>query len=69
MPRPGPRRPLVALRMSTDGTEWVDQRAIEEGLLRGDGSPNRSEMIRLALKFAAAKMPKGWRPAGWKPSN
>lgn len=62
MPRPGPRRPLVAIRLSAEGTSWVDQRAAEEGLLKGDGEPNRSEMIRLALAYAAQRMPKGWRP-------
>lgn len=62
MPRPGPRRPLVAIRMSTDGTDWVDRRAEEEGLLKGNGDPNRSEMIRIALAYAAQHMPRGWRP-------
>jgi metal-responsive CopG/Arc/MetJ family transcriptional regulator len=55
MPRPGPRRPLVALRLSDQGIEWLDQRAEDEGV-------NRSEMIRIALAYAVAKMPKGWRP-------
>jgi hypothetical protein len=48
--------------MSTDGTEWVDHRAVDEGLVKGDGEPNRSEMIRIALAYAAQHMPKGWRP-------
>jgi hypothetical protein len=50
--------------MSTDGTNWIDQRALAEGLVKGDGQPNRSEMIRIALAYAAAHMPKGWRPKG-----
>ncbi len=62
MPRPGPRRPLVAIRLSIDGTAWLDSRAAEEGVVRSNGEPNRSEMIRLALAYAAAHMPKGWRP-------
>lgn len=62
MPRPGPRRPLVAIRLSTDGTGWIDQRAEAEGLVKGDGQPNRSELIRIALAYAAQHMPKGWRP-------
>jgi hypothetical protein len=41
--------------LSDQGIEWLDQRAEEEGV-------NRSEMIRLALAYAVAKMPKGWRP-------
>lgn len=56
MPRPGPRRHLVALRLGDEVTATIDQRAEEEGV-------NRSEMIRLALAYAAARMPKGWRPA------
>lgn len=56
MPRPGPRRPLVAIRLSDQGIAHVDQRAEAEGV-------NRSEMIRLMLAFASAKMPKGWRPS------
>jgi hypothetical protein len=61
MPRPGPRRPLVALRLSEQGIEWLDQRARDEGLTQGD-EPNRSEMIRLALAYAQQHMPRGWRP-------
>lgn len=55
MPRPGPRRPLVAVRLSTSGIEYIDKRAAEEGV-------NRSEMIRRMLAYAGAKMPKGWKP-------
>lgn len=63
MPRPGPRRPLVAIRLSEQGIAHIDQRAAAEGLVRDDGEPNRSEMIRLMLAYASAKMPAGWRPA------
>lgn len=55
MPRPGPRRPLVALRMSDEGIAHVDKLAAEAAV-------NRSEMIRRMLAFAALKMPKGWKP-------
>lgn len=56
MPRPGPRRPLVAIRLSEAGIEHIDQRAAEEcgGV--------RSEMIRRMLAFSAQRMPKGWKP-------
>lgn len=56
MPRPGPRRPLVALRLSAQGIAQIDERAAVEA----DGS--RSEMIRRMLAYAAAHMPKGWKP-------
>lgn len=56
MPRPGPRRPLVALRISTQGIEHIDQRAAEET------AGSRSEMIRRMLAYASAHMPAGWTP-------
>ena len=56
MPRPGPRRPLVAIRLSESGIAHIDQRAAAEA----DGV--RSEMIRRMLAYAALHMPKGWRP-------
>lgn len=63
MPRPGPRRPNTTLRLSAEGTAWLDQRAVEEGLTKGSGEPNRSELIRIALAYAQRHMPKGWRPS------
>jgi hypothetical protein len=62
MPRTGERRPLVALKLGTAETAHIDQRARDEKLLKGDGEPNRSEMMRLMLAYAAANMPPGWRP-------
>jgi hypothetical protein len=62
MPRPGPRRPIVALRLSDAGIEHIDERALAEGLTIRGGEPNRSEMARLMLAYASAYMPKGWRP-------
>lgn len=55
MPRPGPRRPLIAIRISDEGREHIDKMAKEAGV-------NRSEMIRRMLAYAAAKMPKAWKP-------
>jgi len=55
MPRPGPRRPLVALRLGDAEITQIDQLAVAADL-------NRSEMIRRMLAFAAAKMPPEWRP-------
>lgn len=63
MPRPGPRRILVSTKLTQDAIDWIDQRALDEGLTIRGGEPNRSEMIRLLLTFAAARMPKGWRKA------
>ena len=55
MPRPGPRRPLVAIRLSEQGIEHIDERAAEVEV-------NRSEMIRRMLAYAQRHMPKGWKP-------
>lgn len=62
MPRPGPRRLVIALRLSAQGITAVDERARQEGLIKGNGEPNRSEMVRLMMAHAYAYMPKGWRP-------
>lgn len=51
MPRPGPRRPLVAIRLSQTGIDHIDQRA-------KDANVNRSEMIRRMLTYANEYMPK-----------
>ena len=57
MPRPGPRRPLVAIRLSEAGRDHIDKRAEEDEV-------NRSEMIRRMLAYASTHMPKGWRARG-----
>ena len=51
MPRPGPRRPYVALRLGEDVLAWVDTEAERRGL-------NRSEMLRLMLDYAQKHLPK-----------
>lgn len=45
MPRPGPRRPLVALRLGNEVTATVDRLAEQDGV-------NRSEMIRKLIAEA-----------------
>lgn len=60
MPRQGERRQLVATKLTAAETALIDARALDEGLTIRGGEPNRSEMIRLMLAYAAA-MPKGWR--------
>jgi hypothetical protein len=55
MPRPGPRRPLVAIRISGEGLAHIDQLAERAGR-------NRSEQMRVMLAYAARHMPKEWKP-------
>lgn len=67
MPRPGPdgpgtRRVPVGIRLSPAEVADLDARALAEGLTIRNGEPNRSELIRLDLAYAAAHRPKGWRP-------
>jgi metal-responsive CopG/Arc/MetJ family transcriptional regulator len=45
MPRPGPRRPLVALRLGEEDLAEVDKLAAQSGV-------NRSEMIRRLIAEA-----------------
>jgi len=47
MPRPGPRRPLVAIRLSAEGIAHIDGLAAKAGV-------TRSEMIRTLLTEAVA---------------
>lgn len=56
MPRPGPRRDLIAFKASDAEIAPVDERAADET----DG--NQSEMIRRLLAYATPRMPKGWKP-------
>ncbi|MEV0772731.1 hypothetical protein [Nocardia salmonicida] len=65
MPRPGPRRPVLALRMSDDQIATQDNQAIAEDLLTEQGEPNRSELIRIMVEYARETMPAGRRPESW----
>jgi len=51
----GPVRPQVAVRLSEVGREHIDERAAVRGV-------KRSEMVRIMLAYASAKMPKDWTP-------
>lgn len=62
MPRVGPVRRNVVVRMSEAGIESVKQRAIDEQVVKRSGEPNVSEMLRIMFAFAQRNMPKGWRP-------
>jgi hypothetical protein len=55
MPRPGPRRPLVGVRLGDGDIDWLDALAAELDL-------NRSEALRLCLAYAQQKMPRRWSP-------
>jgi hypothetical protein len=56
MPRTGPRREPVGLRLLADGLAVVDELARAEVPLKGDGEANRSEMLRrLAVEALAAR--------------
>lgn len=63
MPRPGPRRPAVAVKLDDADIAWTDDRALAEGLTIRGGEANRSEMLRLMWAYAAEHMPEGWRPS------
>lgn len=58
---PGPRRKLVATKLTDDERAPIDQRARNEGLL-WNGQPNTADMIRVMCAYATEHMPPGWRP-------
>lgn len=62
MPRSGPRRAAVAVKLGDSEREQIDQRALDEGLTIRGGEPNRSEMTRRLLAYAMQHMPTGWKP-------
>ncbi len=67
MPRPGPRRAATAIRLGDDILLQLGERALCEEFVKGDGEPNRSDMIRLLVDYGLANMPKYWRPAADAP--
>lgn len=61
MPRPGPRREIVGLRLSAEGIAALDARAAKRA--KKDGTkPNRSEEARIMFAYAERNMPQGWTP-------
>lgn len=46
MPRPGPRRPVIPVRLAQDGIEWLATEAKRLGV-------SRSDVIRAALAHYA----------------
>lgn len=65
MARTGPRRIQVAIRLTEEQIEALDEQATAEGLLTKSGEPNRSELIRILLEYAQENMPADWRPEGY----
>jgi len=53
---------MVAVRISSAGIAEVDRLAAEAGLFKGNGEPNRSEMVRRLLAYAVRHMPPQWKP-------
>ena len=40
----------------------LGERALHEEFVKGDGEPNRSDLIRVLLDYGLANMPQYWRP-------
>lgn len=59
----GGKRTPTALRLGQDVLDRIDERAIDEGLVKANNKPNRSELIRVAVEYAFENMPHGWRPS------
>ncbi|MFI2560546.1 hypothetical protein [Nocardia farcinica] len=66
MPRQGPRRTMIGVRLTDKQIEQLDWRANSEGLVTKAGEPNRSELIRIMIAYAEQNMPADWRPEGWR---
>lgn len=55
MPRPGPRREGIGIRLSEEEIAAIDKLAAARG-------ESRSGQIRIMLAYALRRMPKGWKP-------
>jgi hypothetical protein len=55
-------RRVVSFLLSWAAVDFIEALAKEEGIVDEDGEPNRSEMMRNMLAYAAQHRPKGWRP-------
>lgn len=56
MPRSGPLRKFVGIKLSDDERAAIDKRAEDEGVMWA-GQPNTSEMIRRLCAWALEHMP------------
>jgi hypothetical protein len=52
MPRPGPPRPTITIRLHQSGIDWLDQQARAQ-------NTTRSDLIR---RMIAKMRQEGWRP-------
>lgn len=59
MPRQGPRRPLLNLRVSEEEQDRLRERA------EAETEGNVSELGRRMIRFASLTMPKDWTPMDW----
>lgn len=55
VPRPGPARPVLMLRMAQEDIARLDELAERDEV-------TRSEVARRLLEFGMERMPAGWRP-------
>lgn len=55
MPRPGPRRPVLMLRIGEEDLAELERLAERDRV-------NRSEIVRRLVKYGMERMPAGWRP-------
>lgn len=49
MPRPGPRRQALAVKIDDDERARIAALAVEHGVVKASGEPNLSEMARQML--------------------
>lgn len=61
MPRTGPRRKALAVKVDDAERDRIAALAVEHGLLKGNGEPNLSEMAR-GMLAQVQEMPEGWKP-------
>jgi len=55
MPRPGPRRPLLAARVDPEDMAWIEERREAENM-------DYPSFVRLLVTYARTHMPDGWHP-------
>jgi hypothetical protein len=54
MPKSGPARKSIGIRLADAGRQNLEQRAGEET------SGNMSELVRRLIAYGSTRMPKGW---------
>lgn len=61
MPRPGPRRPVLMLRIGEEDLAELERLAERDRV-------NRSEIVRRLVKYGMERMPTGWQPEETTPT-